>query len=39
MDLLNVDGQPHAERRTLRAHATASGRHNWDNQRSNLQTG
>jgi hypothetical protein len=39
MDLLNVDGQPHAERRTLRAHTTASGRHNCDNQRSSFQTG
>ena len=33
------DCQPHAQRRTLRAHATASGRQNWDSQQWSFQTG
>ena len=38
-DLLNVRCQPHSQRRTLRAHATASSRQNWDNQRWSFQSG
>ncbi len=38
-DLLNVRCQAHSQRRTLRAHATASGRQNWDNQRWSFQSG
>jgi hypothetical protein len=38
-DLLNVRCQPHPQRRTLRAHATASGRQNWDNQRWSFARG